>query len=79
MKNLSLIKIHQKFDSEKLDNIPEIISKEFGRIHLDRKIKPGMEIGITVGSRGIDNLPLIIKSIINEIKKRKGIPFILTA
>ncbi len=79
MKNLKLIKIHQKFDSEKLNNIPEAISKEFERIQLDRKIKPGMKIGITVGSRGIDNLQLIIKSIIFEIKKRKGMPFILTA
>jgi len=56
MKNLKLIKIHQKFDSEKLNNIPEVISKEFERIQLDRKIKLGMKIGITVGSRGIDNL-----------------------
>lgn len=79
MNNLKLIKMHQKFDSEKLNNIPEVISKEFERIQLDRKIKPGMKIGITVGSRGIDNFQLIIKSIIFEIKKRKGMPFILTA
>ena len=79
MKNLRLIKIHQKFNSEKLNNIPEVISKEFERIQLNRKIKSGMKIGITVGSRGIDNLQLIIKSIIFEIKKRKGTPFILTA
>lgn len=79
MENLKLIKIHQKFDPEKLNNIPEVISKEFERIQLDRKIKPGMKIGITVGSRGIDNLQLIIKNIIFKIKKRKGVPFLLTA
>lgn len=79
MKNLKLIKIHQKFDSEKLNNIPEVISREFERIQLNRKIKPGMKIGITIGSRGIDNLQLIIKCIIFEIEKRKGVPFILTA
>jgi len=60
MDRLNLIKIHQKFDSKKLNNIPKVI-------------------GITVGSRGIDNLQLIIKSIISEVKKRKGIPFIVTA
>ncbi len=79
MENLKLIKIHQKFDNKKLNNIPEFISEEFKRIQLDRKIMPGMKVGITVGSRGIDNLQLIIKSIIYEIKKRKGIPFIVTS
>jgi len=79
MDRLNLIKIHQKFDSKKLNNIPKVISNEFKRIQLDQKIMPGMIIGITVGSRGIDNLQLIIKSIISEVKKRKGIPFIVTA
>jgi len=79
MENLKLIKIHQKFDNKKLNNIPEFISEEFKRIQLDQKIKLGMKVGITVGSRGIDNLQLIIKSIIYEIKKRKGIPFIVTS
>jgi hypothetical protein len=79
MENLKLIKIHQKFDNKKLNNIPEFICEEFKRIQLDQKITPGMKIGITVGSRGIDNLQLIIKSIIYEIKKRKGIPFIVTS
>jgi len=79
MHNLKFKKIYQKFDNKKLNNIPEFISEEFKRIQLDRKIKPGMKIAITVGSRGIDNLQLIIKSIISEVKKRKGIPFIVTA
>ena len=79
MHNLKFKKIYQKFDNKKLNNIPEFISEEFKRIQLDRKIKPGMKIAITVGSRGIDNLQLIIKNIISEVKKRKGIPFIVTA
>lgn len=79
MENIKLIKVYQKFDNKKINNIAEVISNEFKRIQLDQKIKPGMTIGITVGSRGIDNLQLIIKSIISEIKKRKGMPFIVTA
>ena len=79
MENIKLIKVYQKFDNKKINNIAEVISNEFKRIQLDQKIIPGMIIGITVGSRGIDNLQLIIKSIISEVKKRKGIPFIVTA
>ncbi|MBA7520340.1 hypothetical protein ES705_12436 [subsurface metagenome] len=79
MENIKLIKVYQKYDNKKINDIAEVISNEFKRIQLDQKIIPGMTIGITVGSRGIDNLQLIIKSIVSEVKKRKGIPFIVTA
>lgn len=77
--NLQFRKVYQKFNNTYLEDIPKTIKDEFSRIQLDKKIKPGMEIGITVGSRGIDNLQLILKSIISEVKNRKCVPFILTA
>lgn len=69
----------QIFEQRKIDNIPEEISQEFEKIRLSEKIKPGMQICITVGSRGINNIQLIIKSIIAEVKKRRGVPFIIPA
>jgi len=69
----------QIFEENKIENIPEEISKEFEKIRLSERMKPGMQIGITVGSRGIRNIPLIIKSVIEEVKKRGGVPFILPA
>src|SRR5665648_119288 len=79
MHNLKFKKIYQKFDSQRLNNIPEVVSKEFSRIQLDQKIKPGMKIAITAGSRGIDNIQIILKAIIEEVKKRNASPFIVTA
>jgi len=79
IEEIKMYRILQTFNKNKINNIPEIISKEFKKINLSQKIKPGMKIGITVGSRGINNLLLIIKVIIHEIQKRKGVPFILPA
>jgi len=79
IEEIKMYRILQTFDKNKLKNIPEMIAQEFQSIHLDQQIKPGMKIGITVGSRGIDNLQLIIKTVIEEVKKRKGRPFILPA
>ena len=76
---IKMYRILQTFNKNKLKNIPEMIAQEFQAIHLDQQIKPDMKIGITVGSRGIDNLQLIIKTVIEEVKKRKGRPFILPA
>jgi len=65
--------------NKKISNIPLTISQEFNKIKLDQKIHPGMRVGIAVGSRGINNLQNIVKSVIQEVKKREGIPFILPA
>jgi hypothetical protein len=79
MEEIRMRRIMQIFGHNKIEDIPEEISKEFKKIKLSERIKPGMQIGITVGSRGINNLPLIIKCVIEEVRKRGGIPFILAA
>lgn len=79
MEEIKMRCIMQIFEQRKIDNIPEEISQEFEKIRLSEKIKPGMQICITVGSRGINNIQLIIKSIIAEVKKRRGVPFIIPA
>ncbi|MGN7299425.1 lactate racemase domain-containing protein [Ferdinandcohnia sp. SAFN-114] len=72
-------KIRQKFQTESVNDIPGAIVEQFLHVHADEKIKPGMEIAITVGSRGIANIPLIVKSVADEIKKRGASPFIIPA
>jgi len=78
-KNIPLLKIKQEFDTKYLENISGEIRKEFYRIGLDKKIQPGMKIAITAGSRGIDRITEMLKSVIEEVKKVKGEPFIVTA
>jgi hypothetical protein len=72
-------KIRQKFQTESIKDIPGAIVEQFLHVKADEKIKPGMEIAITVGSRGIANIPLIVKSVADEIKKRGASPFIIPA
>lgn len=79
MEAIKMRRIRQVFEKKRIGSIPEKISQEFERINLSQKIRPGMQIGVTVGSRGINNIQLIIKSIVEEVKKRKGVPFILPA
>jgi len=78
--NISLLKVKQKFNDQYMGDIPGEIEKEFHRIGLDnKKIRPGMKIAITAGSRGIDHITEILQSIIKEVKKIKADPFIVTA
>ena len=79
MEEVKMRRIMQIFEQKKVESIPKKISQEFEKIKLSEKLQPGMRIGITVGSRGINNIQVIIKSIVEEVKKRGGVPFILTA
>lgn len=77
--NIMVLKVKQKFNDQYMEDIPGEIKKEFYRIGLDEKIRPGMKIAITAGSRGIDHITEILQSIIKELKKIKAEPFIVTA
>jgi len=79
MEKIVLRRVSQVFENKKIDNISEKIIKELERIKFDKKIKLGMQIGITVGSRGIDNLELIIKTVIQRVKECGGTPCIIAA
>ena len=79
MEPIRMRRIVQVFEDKKVENIPETIARKLRAIDFDNRVKPGMEIGITVGSRGIRNIQAIIRAVIDEVKSRGGKPFILTA
>ncbi|WP_270181159.1 lactate racemase domain-containing protein [Alkalihalobacillus sp. CinArs1] len=72
-------KIRQSFDVESIQDVSTVIEEQFSSIEANQKIKPGMEIAITVGSRGIANIPTIVKGIADEVKKLGATPFIIPA
>jgi len=79
IEDIKVRKIKQNFNRMKIDNLSEHIHQSFKKSDLKNRIKPGDKIGITVGSRGITNIKLIVKDIISELKKLNASPFILPA
>ncbi|KGX91761.1 nickel pincer cofactor-dependent isomerase, group 22 [Pontibacillus marinus] len=74
-----MAKIKQKFQTNPIQNIQKVVAEQFAKVGADDSIKPGMEVAITVGSRGIANIPLIVKYAGEEVKKRGATPFIIPA
>ena len=79
IENIEIRKIRQKFCQKKIDNLPRYINNILNSSDLKTRVKPGDKVGITVGSRGIPNIVLILKEIIYLLKKFNVSPFILTA
>lgn len=60
-------------------NIPEVVKKELAQKKFSDKIKPGMNIGITAGSRGVANVAIITKSIVDFVASKGANPFVVPA
>lgn len=63
----------------KREEIEGAIFHEIRRSGMDLRIRPGMRVAITAGSRGIRNVDEITRSIAAFVKSRGAIPFIVPA
>ena len=76
-----MAKGRQNFDLSyiKVEDIPAAVRAQLDRDVIASKIKPGMSIAITCGSRGVSNTALIIKTIVAYVKEKGGKPFVFPA
>ena len=60
-------------------DIPAAVKAEMSKYRVADLIKPGMNIAITSGSRGIANIDIITKAIVDFVKTKGAKPFIVPA
>ena len=72
---IKLAKIRQTFPNIKIDNVNQHILNEIDSLNL--KINRGNKIAVAVGSRGIDKIDLVVKTVCDKIKILGGTPFIV--
>lgn len=74
-----MYKVKQSFDTKRLLNVEKTLIDEIHKDVIKGKIYPGQKIAVAVGSRGIKNLFLIVKTIIGELKSLGACPYIVSA
>ena len=74
-----MAKVRQIFDQLKIRDIPAKIKEELEKKRLKDRVKPGQRIAVTAGSRGIANIPLILKTVVAELRAVGAEPFLVTA
>jgi len=77
MINFKLSRIRQHFTQNALHDVRGEVRKELSRF--DGQIKAGSNIAIAVGSRGIDELELVVAETIEYVKRKEASPFIVPA
>lgn len=74
-----MVRVHQQFDQSRVEDVPGEVRKQLAREEIAQTIRPGMRIAITCGSRGLDNLKEIIRTIVEVCKQHGAEPFIIPA
>lgn len=74
-----MVRIRQHFDATKIDDVADVLLAELSRPLIESTVLPGSRICLTAGSRGVDNIALILKTVAGYVKAKGAIPFIIPA
>lgn len=77
MKFPKLYRVERSPSVDEVEDIPDKVETELERIGLSKKLEHGAEIAITAGSRGITNIPVVLKAVVDFVKTHGTKPFIL--
>jgi len=74
-----IFRVRQTFESQIVADIPATVEAELKSLNLAAKVKPGQTVAITGGSRGVNNIAIILKAVVDHAKKLGLQPFIVPA
>ena len=76
-----MFRVKQVFPRPKIEKeeIPGLIENLLSQEKFASRVKPGMRIAITAGSRGVANVALTTRCIANFVKSRGALPFVVPA
>ncbi len=74
-----VFRVRQQFERPRVEDVAATVQAELARLSLSDKVKPGESVAITAGSRGIANIAVIIKAIVDHFLALGAGPFIVPA
>ncbi|NEU31980.1 DUF2088 domain-containing protein [bacterium LRH843] len=74
-----MIKVKQHFQDDRIEKIEEAVWGQLEKEEIRNQFKKGHKIAVTVGSRGVADIDLITKAVIDKLKEYGTVPFIIPA
>ena len=74
-----MIRVKQNFEDHKIDDVALAVKNEILKPEITQTIKAGASIAIGVGSRGVANIDIAVKSLVSSLKELGAVPFIFPA
>ncbi len=74
-----MYRIHQAFDVPPAIDVARAMDEQWHRLKQDLVLAPGARIAVGVGSRGLSNLPGIVRAVVAKLKAAGARPFVTSA
>ena len=74
-----MVKVKQNFEDHKIDDVALAVKNEILKPEITQTIKAGTSIAIGVGSRGVANIDIAVKSLVSSLKELGAVPFVFPA
>lgn len=74
-----MVKVRQKFDAPEISDVAEEVWNAIRSAGVINRINQGDRVAIAVGSRGVAELPSIVRETVSAVKTAGGEPFIVPA
>jgi hypothetical protein len=68
----TLLEVEQQFDAPRLDDVPAAVRAALAGSAPMQRIRPGMRVAIGAGSRGVANLPDIVRTVVEVVRAAGG-------
>ena len=72
-----MVRIREKYEDDKIDDVKAHLINELDSLEIDRQSLRGKKIALTVGSRGIPSLPVLVRTMCDKLKEWGAEPFII--
>ena len=74
-----MYRIRQSFDTPRLGDVALAVREQMASLNLGQRMQPGQTVAITVGSRGVANVALITREIVQHFLSLGAKPFVVPA
>jgi len=74
-----MVLFDQRFDAPKVVDVRAAVLGELERIEFADRVRPGMRVAVTAGSRGVASIVTILSTIVEELQRIGAEPFVIPA
>lgn len=74
-----MLRVRQQLERPRVEDVSGTVRAALVRLDLGRRIRPGQCVALTAGSRGIANIPLVLKAVAGYLKELGAQPFLFPA
>src|SRR5215210_134855 len=74
-----VMKVRQEFPRPRVEDVEKTVREEFEKEEISSRVRSGMRVALTAGSRGIAQIDVVLRSLVRALKERGAEPFVVPA